>query len=112
MASLAGVTIHLEQDTGWIATPKYALLDPLDSTATTVHYISSPSNRRNVSGTIRSDEGNYDTIVTAARAHTSVSLVTDVDTATVYILTVSAQRIQNVGATTYYRFSAELMETT
>ncbi len=111
MSSLADVTIYIEQDSGWIATPRYALLDILDSTETTTHFLSSPSNRRTITGTILSDTGDYDALVTAARNHVSVTLTTDIDSGTVYILSVGANRIQNIGAVDVHRFTAELMET-
>jgi hypothetical protein len=113
MASgLAGVTIYLEQDSGWRVAPRLSFLDPLDATETTIHVLGVPSNRRTITGTIRSSVGDYDTLVVAAEAHSAVNLTTDIDSATVIILDISAPRIQNVGTETWWRFTAELMETT
>jgi hypothetical protein len=115
MSSLAGVTLYLEQDTGWVSTPRFAALDVLDSTSTSLHYLSAPSSRRSITGTILGSPGDYDSLVTAARAHVAVSFVGDVDSGQCYILNISGQRAQNVAeasasANFVMRVTAELME--
>ena len=107
-ASLGGVTIYLEQDTGWISAPRFALHDVLDSTETIIHLLSVPSSRRMITGTVKND---YPTLKALGDAAAEVTFSTDDGTSgQCYILSISGQRIQNVGTDVWYRFTAELIE--
>ena len=116
MGTLAGVTINIEQDTGWQPGPRLALLDPLDATETTIHTLGVPSNRRTIVATIKESPASWESQVAVCEAHNAVTFVGDVDTATVIILSINGQRIQNVSGATAsdkftIRFSVEMMET-
>ena len=120
-STLAGESIKIEQDTDWVTAPRFAALDILDSTSTTLHFLSTPSRRRSITGTIIDQSGGtapqtYTDLVTAARAHVAVNLTTEQGSqGNVYILDITGQRVQNVtGATEakkyVIRFTVELME--
>ena len=113
MGSLAGVEIHIEQDSGWIPEPRYAEIDVLDSDETILHYLSTRSNRRVITATIWQSPSDYDSLVSASRAHQEVAFSGDVDSGQVYIRTIEGQRIQNIAGASaaerfVMRFTAEL----
>jgi len=107
VATLGGYTVYLEQDTGWVSSPRFALLDPLDSTETTIHKLSVPSNRRTIAGTVKNNYGSLEALGDAAA---EIAFTTDDGSGgQCYILTISGQRIQNIGDDVWYRFTAELI---
>lgn len=115
MGSLAGVEIHIEQDSGWIPEPRFAEIDVLDSDETILHYLSTPSNRRVITATIWKSPASFAALVVASRAHEEVGFSGDVDSGQVYIRTIEGQRIQNVAGGSaadkfVMRFTAELTE--
>ncbi len=121
MSTLAGETIYIEQDSDWVNAPRFAALDVLDSTATILHYLSTPSRHRSITGTIHDQSGGtapqtYTDLVTAARAATAVNLTTEQGSqGNVYILDITGQRVDNTAGASaakkyVIRFSVELMQ--
>lgn len=122
-ATLNGTSINVEQDTDWQSTPSFAIQTPLDATSSNVHFLSVPSSRRSITGHLIDISGgsapaSYDALVTSCNNHVAVNFTDDQgDTTSVYILSISGQRVQNVSgaaaANKYViRFSIELMDAT
>ncbi len=122
-ASLNSVSINVEQDTDWQSAPNFAVLNPLDSTASTVHFLFVPSKRRSITGHLIDIDGgtapaSYAGLVSAADAHVAVAFVDDQGSSTqVFILSIAGNRVQNTtgaaAANKYViRFSAELLDAT
>ena len=120
-SSLAGEVIYIEQDTDWVNAPRFAELLILDSSSSVLHYLSVPSRRRTITGTIIDQSGGtapqtYTDLVTAARAHVAVNLTTEQGSqGNVIILDITGQRVQNVAGATaakkyVIRFTVELIQ--
>ena len=90
--------LYIMADTGWRYEPRWAPQDVLDSDGTIFHHLSNPGPRRTISGYYKGDGSNY------GAGMTEVSY----GGATCVVLGVSAQRLQNVGATKWWRITIEL----
>lgn len=121
MSSLGGTTIYIEQDTDWQSAPRYAFLEVLDATSSTVHYLGVPSKRRTVTAflydvSIGSAPADYIALTTSCCNHVAVNLTTEQGSVgDVYILDISGQRVQNVSGDTaakkyIIRFTCNLMD--
>jgi hypothetical protein len=122
-ATLNGESINIEQDTDWQSTPGFAVLNPLDATASTVHFLHVPSKRRAITAHLIDISGGtalqtYTDLVSACDSHVAVTFVDDQSRSkSVYIMSISGQRVQNVAGATaakkyVIRVSAELMDAT
>ena len=121
MTTLNGNTIYVRQDTDWVNQPRFAQLHILDSTSTTLHSLSTPSDMRTITAFLHDPSGGtapatYDALVTVCRARTAVDLVDDQgDTTSVYVMSIEGSRIQNVAGATAAKkytiqFTMELMK--
>lgn len=112
--SLNGTEVHIEKDTDWISQPVFAELLPLDSSTTTVHKLSVPSNRRAITafllGSVDDAKNSYSSLVTSCNNATIVTFIDDQgDSHAVYIMNINGNRIPD--RTNYsIRFNAELLK--
>ena len=96
--------LKLDGDTGWMATPRFAPQDVLDSDGTIMHGLSSPSNRRILSGHLIGCGIEAFTAAANSRAETTVAGVTGL------VLNVSGQRKQNTGTDEIWHVTIEMQE--
>lgn len=107
--TLGGERIYVEEDTGWVLTPRYGEIDILDSTQTILHYAGLPSKKRTITFVVFS--GYHDNIIPLLDG-TSKALVSDQGSeGNVYIKDVSAERLRDISRTTeVHRVTMELMK--
>ena len=90
--SIAGVGIHAQNDSGWVSTPEYAINTPLGMNGSIIVHVGSPSKTRTISGYVLS-EGGVTALALAASAGALVTFSNDQGSASVYLTSVSANRI-------------------
>lgn len=115
-ATLDSIGIHVEADSDWLSAPIFAVLDPLDSTVSTVHKLSVPSNRRAITafllGSVDDAKNDYASLVSSCNTATAVTFVDDQSRSTsVYILNINGDRIPDADRYSI-RFTAELLKAT
>ena len=95
--------LKLIGDTGWRTSPRYAPQDALDSTETVMHYLSDPSPKRTIVGYYEGDGSSFGAGF-AGGGTISFGGVSGI------VLSVSGQRIQNIGASQWWIITVELQE--
>ena len=95
--------LKISGDTGWRAEPRYAPQDVLDSGGTVMHGLSTPSCKRTITGYYEGD-------ASEEGAGISVGDVVTVGGVTGILLSLSGQRLQNIGATQWWVITAELQK--
>ena len=90
-------------DTGWRTEPRYAPQDVLDSAGTIMHYLSDPSPKRTIMGYYEGDGSSFG----AAYAGGGVGTISGISG---IVLSVSGQRLQNVGATQWWLITVEMQQ--
>ena len=92
--------LYINADTGWRTEPRWATIDIIGSTGTTMQHLSDPSPRRTISGYYEGD---------ASSLFAGETTVT-VGDATGYLINVAARRLQNVGDNQWWNVTIELQE--
>ena len=96
--------LKLDGDTGWMATPRFAPQDILDSDGTIMHGLSSPSNRRILSGHLIGEGIEAFTAAANSREPTTIGPATGL------ILNVTGRRRQNTGDQEIWHVTIEMQE--
>ncbi len=96
--------LTLDGDAGWMATPRFAPQDVLDSDGTIMHGLSSPSNRRILSGHLIGEGIEAFTATANSRVEITIAGVTGL------ILNVTGRRRQNTGDDEIWHVTIEMQE--
>lgn len=94
------MAFYINADTGWRTEPRWAAIDIIGSSETTMQHLSDPSPRRTISAYYEGDGS-------ALFAGETTATVGD---ATGYLVNVTSRRLQNVGATQWWNVTVELQQ--
>ena len=109
--SLAGETIHVDNDTDDQAEPIYGQIQILNATSTTLHHAGAKSYTRSIEFWCETD-ARWATLLAAANADANVNLTSDLGNQGNYrLLSVKGKRVHAVNRTNaWFRGTAELMK--
>lgn len=93
-------TLYINADTGWRTEPRWAGIDIIGSSGTTMQHLSDPSPRRTISGYYEGDGS------TLFAGETTVTI----NGITGYLVNVSGRRLQNVGGAEWWNITVELQQ--